>query len=86
MCGGENEMSLHLYLAPYLDDEEEDLYIALELDDEEEVQERIEDDDGQAQLRRPHGSGARNVPRTTCRARQRLVKTQDSKGARSSAQ
>jgi len=52
MCGGENEMSLHLYLAPYLD-EEHDLYIALELDDEEEddldeeeeVQERIEDDD-----------------------------------------
>jgi hypothetical protein len=45
-------MSLHLYVAPYLD-EEHDLYIALELDDEEqddlddeEDQERIEDDDG----------------------------------------
>ena len=46
-------MSLDIYVAPDLDDEEQDVYMALDLDDEEqddtdeeeEVQERIEEDD-----------------------------------------
>ena len=46
-------MSLDIYVAPDLDDEEQDVYKALDLDDEEqdyledeeEVQERMEDDD-----------------------------------------